>query len=286
MIDWLTESAQNLTDPPEWFLSPTELARYASFRFDKRRRDWLLGRWTAKRLLQAVQFERTGQFAPLETFEIANDADGTPYAIPNSQRRALSLSISHSHDWAFCACLSPLAEPIAWARVPSPSAGLGADMEWIEPRPGNFVGDYFTPAEIAQITAALPAERAVLTTAIWSAKEAVLKALRMGLRVDTRAVEITLMPPAPPPAPWASFGVSTTLAGGAVLNGWWHVWDGFVLTLATSGADAPAREPLAPESVLLADSAAIEETHDQGHGPVHRRIAYATRHHPRHAPRH
>ena len=40
--------------PPD-FLSVSECRTYAELTFPKRRREWLLGRWTAKRLLQLSQ---------------------------------------------------------------------------------------------------------------------------------------------------------------------------------------------------------------------------------------
>jgi 4'-phosphopantetheinyl transferase len=90
------------------------------------------------------------------------------------------LSISHSSGAAFC----------AW--TPLTTQHIGADIELIAPHPQYFIEDYFTPFEIAQCAQAPEPLRADLVTAIWSAKEAVLKALRQGLKWDTRQVEINL----------------------------------------------------------------------------------------------
>jgi 4'-phosphopantetheinyl transferase len=72
-----------------------------------------------------------------------------------------------------------------------PAGGLvqvGVDVEGIEPRADNFVQAYFSVDEMHWIGQALGDEQALLATVTWSAKEAVLKALHLGLTVDTRRV--------------------------------------------------------------------------------------------------
>src|SRR5689334_21954200 len=83
MIDWLIQSSSARSDlsqgvAPEGMLCPAEQQRLAAFGVAKRRRDWLLGRWTAKRLLQRHYAQRTGAWLPLDMFEIASDPDGAP----------------------------------------------------------------------------------------------------------------------------------------------------------------------------------------------------------------
>ncbi len=51
-IDWMR--ADSIGAPPEDFLSKAELQKLAQMRFPCRREEWLLGRWTAKRLLAAA----------------------------------------------------------------------------------------------------------------------------------------------------------------------------------------------------------------------------------------
>ncbi len=92
--------------------------------------------------------------------------------------RADCLTISHSGHLALCALAS------------GPGLRVGADLEKIEPRTETFILDYFTPAECQLVEAASAESRAVLVTLIWSAKEAMLKALGVGLRWDTRMVEV------------------------------------------------------------------------------------------------
>jgi hypothetical protein len=69
-------------------------------------------------------------------------------------------------------------------------ARLGIDVELCETRPATFAADYFTAAELACVERAPAGERARLETEVWSLKEATLKALRVGLSVDTRSIEV------------------------------------------------------------------------------------------------
>ena len=65
---------------------------------------------------------------------------------------------------------------------------LGCDLEVIEPRSPGFVADYFTADERALMAAAPDEQHPTLANAIWSGKEAALKAIRRGLAEDTRLV--------------------------------------------------------------------------------------------------
>ncbi len=263
MIYWLFESAQNMTEPPETFLSAAELEKFSTFRFDKRRSEWLLGRWTAKRLLQAVMMQQTNEMIPRDAIEIFNDADGVPH-IENLRGLAdlegLAISISHSNDHALCAVSDN---------------HVGADLELIEPREEYLVRDYFTANEVARVNASAPAQRDVLVTAIWSAKEAALKAIHKGLSVDTRAVEISIAPFKNAPIQWMPFEIKFDLENAQTLNGWWHSQDGFVLTLATTDTTTPPAQPLLLEMELMAHS-------KNQHNDAHHRIAQQTHHHARH----
>jgi phosphopantetheinyl transferase len=68
------------------------------------------------------------------------------------------------------------------------------DLEWIEPRSFEFIRDYFTPGEVKQALAGSVSQNAINATILWSAKEAVLKALTTGLRIDTQKIEIGFGP--------------------------------------------------------------------------------------------
>jgi 4'-phosphopantetheinyl transferase len=214
MIHWLTQSQAELSGQTG-FLNETETARLATLKTAKRQQDWLLGRWTAKRLLQTVLFEAEGTSIPLDMITIMNNQDGVPdYRLPITDHR-LSISISHSHGRAFVAAIEKA------------DALIGADMEKIESRPTGFGEAYFTMAEIVLGYGLAGQERAVWETAVWIAKEAVLKALHLGLSVDTRAISCLIEPVARPSSNWMPFAVrfdqKRLPKPAPALNGWWRV---------------------------------------------------------------
>lgn len=229
MIHWLTQSFDDIPsfdqkDTIGTYLNDEEQARLATLRTTKRQQDWLLGRWTAKRLLQTVLWEHNGVTLPLDMITIRNNADGVPDCQLSTAHCPLSISISHSYGRAFVAAIE------------KPNALIGADMEKIEARPAGFGEAYFTMAEIALGYGLVGPERAVWETAVWSAKEAVLKALHLGLSVDTRAVSCLIEPVARPSTTWMPFAVRLDQKRlpkpAPSLQGWWRLEDGFVLTMA------------------------------------------------------
>ncbi len=242
--------------PPTGLLGRREQEQFAALKTEKRRHDWLLGRWTSKLLVQSMIQREVGRSPELDEIVIANDADGAPYVICNSGCKQLqvTLSISHSGDLAFCAATGSPPSPEA------PSGLLGADIERVAVLPPGFVQDYFTEMEAALVDRIPIQTRDVLVTAIWSAKEAALKALRLGLTVDTRSVSCLIEPVMDPWRSWVPFQIEwdvCRLEGYALhrqgfphLSGWWQIRDGYVLTLASM----PSLKPLQSASQIETDS--------------------------------
>ena len=169
--------AQAVASPE--LLSADEQTHCARFMVAKRRHDWLLGRWTAKHLVQSYLALTQSTLLSLNQIEVLADDDGAPYA-RSGDRLLLSLSISHSGAYSFCAVCA------------QDAGAVGADVEQVETRDLSFVRTFFTEHENLAVEAAAASERDGTVTALWSAKEAVLKTLRMGLRADTRQIEIVL----------------------------------------------------------------------------------------------
>jgi 4'-phosphopantetheinyl transferase len=251
VIDWLVCLADDISleiDRPPGFLSTAERETFAGLRFPKRRREWLLGRWTAKQLFRHSQ--AAYRDLPFDAISVGNDPDGAPcLSVEKGGRLEMSLSISHRDDRAFCALSSSL-PPI-----------VGADMERIETRDPAFVQDFFTADEAERVWACPAPARDTLVTVLWSAKEATLKAMRQGLRVDTRRVEIRHVAgiepdPAkreattrvtgawPAPEAWHELGIYCALVGTAHLTAWWRPQGNYVLTLA---ALVPTDVPLSSD---------------------------------------
>ncbi|MGZ6971666.1 MAG: 4'-phosphopantetheinyl transferase family protein [Thermoanaerobaculia bacterium] len=238
------ETSARLPDrnPPVRWLTPFENAQLARLRVTKRREEWLLGRFAAKRLVSEAAPEVLGRALSPEAFEIASEDSGAPFAREISgERLPACITVSHSRDTAFCALL-PAARD---------DGTIGGDVEWIEPRSPAFVSDFFTAAEAVVWEESPRAKRPLVANAIWSAKESVLKALSLGLSVDTRGVEIRLSnEPAPGPLcprdeGWRRFDVICAAgidSGGLPLSGLWTLRGPFVVTLAARLSAPPGKD--------------------------------------------
>ena len=163
---------------------------------------------------------------PPAGFAILNGPEGAPYVdVAGRGRLAGCLSLSHCEDGAACAWCS------------DPACRHGIDLERVEARHPAFADDYLTPAENA-FAADLPeALRPVWITLAWSAREAALKALGAGLRLDTRRLAVSPPEPASMAAApgWQPLRVAVCGDTPANLDGWWQRRGDFILTLVTSG---------------------------------------------------
>jgi len=200
-------------------------------RFAKRRNDYLLGRFTAKRAV-ASRLGLGEDAASLARIEVSNAEDGAPELRLGGEPAPLAISLTDRAGWGVCA----LAEA---------GLQLGCDLELVEPRSEGFVRDYLTPAERARVVRADAGEpRHEVANLIWSAKESALKVLRTGLRRDTRSVEVTL---GEGEAQLGWWPLSVELAEGGKMPGWWRRFGPFVLSLV-AGHEAPPpaalRDPL------------------------------------------
>jgi 4'-phosphopantetheinyl transferase len=250
MIRWLVKTVVDHPDlsagrPPVGLLTPAELAQCRGYLSPRHRRDWLLGRWTAKQLIQTHLAATDGFHPTLNSFAMEQELSGAPYAASDhpalrgscgNKRMPLALSISHSNGYAFCALSGD----------GNGEVRLGADIELVEPRPESFAHDFFTADEQANLSAAPHALNELLMTATWSAKEALLKATHLGLRADPRTLQCILHPVRP--RNWTPLRVEIAPATRAQigelgpLRAWWRVIENrlrpdsfFVLTLATYG---------------------------------------------------
>src|SRR5687767_4739099 len=87
--------------PPAAWLTQPERERLAALQIPKRRQEWLLGRWTAKRLAQGYLLELEGQAPELYELGVSAGPSGAPeLRLERPARRVelreLHLSISHS----------------------------------------------------------------------------------------------------------------------------------------------------------------------------------------------
>ena len=229
--------------------------RLAELRFSKRQADWRLGRWTAKR---ALSFYLNFPDDPrcLEDIEIQAAPSGAPEVFLFNQKAALGISLSHRAGIAFCV-------------VGSSMSSIGCDLEIVEPRDDAFVGDFFTDNERTLVEKAPAEDRPLLVTLLWSAKESALKALHVGLRLDTTSMDVRSIDaastqrgedarqnprgvsrPATAPGDWSPLNVQHD--GAHVFSGWWRYADHMVRTVIV---DPPQSRTLGPIHLLEQDSA-------------------------------
>ena len=177
-VFWLEQTESDLPATDDW-LSRTEAEFLSAMRFPKRRTDWRLGRWTAKRAV-SVCLGLPFDFATAATVKILAAASGEPEVFVQGGACPVSISLSHREGVALCT-------------VAPASVTVGCDLEIIEPHSEAFAADYFTAEEqefIAQVSAR---DRPLVLSLLWSAKESTLKALHQGLRIDTRLVNVDLV---------------------------------------------------------------------------------------------
>ena len=225
MLFWLALAADDVPADDTW-LSSAERDVLGGLRFAKRRRDWRLGRYTAKQALRQGWQRTCGGSAPPE-FSILAAADGAP-EVRGVSIACPGFSLSHSGDRALCV-------------IGPPGTRVGCDIEHVEARAGAFLEDFFAPDEQARIGAVPQQDRDLVATLAWSAKESALKLLRTGLRTDTRTV-VARWQDRRPDDGWQSLEVAVPDAA-QPLRGWWQTLDEFVLTAVS--------EPAAPEPTPL-----------------------------------
>jgi 4'-phosphopantetheinyl transferase len=231
-VYWLEQTEADVPAENQW-LCAREVLCLAGLRYAKRRTDWRLGRWTAKRAL-AASLNLPTDFGALANIEIRAAPTGAPEVYLLSQPASVTISLSHRAGAALCA-------------VALHEASLGCDLEMVEPRSSAFVADYFTANEQALVQQKLLEERPLLVTLLWSAKESALKALHLGLRLDTRCMDVSPVDSAAPhaaddrqnPYPvsllapvsdgWCPLQVR--YAGDRVFRGWWRQADHLVRTV-------------------------------------------------------
>ena len=170
-VYWLEQGEADVPAENDW-LSVDEAVCVKGMHFSKRRSEWLLGRWTAKRAL-SVFLNVPAHPVVFKKMDIRPAASGAPEAFFDEQPAAVTISLSHRAGIAACA-------------VAMSGVEMGCDLEIVEPRSDAFVADYFTVEEQALVARASAADRDRLLALLWSAKESALKALHAGLRLDTR----------------------------------------------------------------------------------------------------
>jgi 4'-phosphopantetheinyl transferase len=172
---WIEQAESDLPADNEW-LSALEFAKFNTLRVPKRRADWRLGRWTAKQAVAGVLGISADQ-ASLRRIVIHPADTGEPLVHVFGFHNPITISLSHRDGRALCV-------------VALGAISLGCDLELSEPKSDAFISDYFTLEEQELVASVPPFAQSLAASLVWSAKESALKALHVGLRVDTRSVAV------------------------------------------------------------------------------------------------
>lgn len=237
-VYWLEQTEADVPAGEEW-LSAGEALRLNAIPFAKRHNDWRLGRWTAKSAC-AAYLKAPADPQVFREIEIRPAPSGVPELFFRNNPATVTISLSHRAGTALCA-------------VAPSGVALGCDLEVVEPRSDAFLADYFTAEEQALVARAPVADRSRLLALLWSGKESALKALREGLRLDTRCVIVD-----PVDALWqanengdglgdessAAIKSSSSLNGwkplrvhhteGQIYHGWWQYSGNLVRTVVAA----------------------------------------------------
>jgi len=201
---WLIVDAAGVPEGDAW-LSREERAAQAQLHSPKRRSDWRLGRFAAKRASR--RWLGGDKAAPsLASISIVADEVGAPRIEAAGSSPELGLSLSHRGGWAL-------------AVVGNPPLALGCDLELVEARTPAFRASYFCLEERRMLDRAAGVERDRLANLLWSAKESALKLQRRGLSVDTRSLEVQRVAGIAHGG-WRALRV--LCARGPALFGWWR----------------------------------------------------------------
>jgi 4'-phosphopantetheinyl transferase len=249
LVYWLEQTYADVPGADHW-LSPAEQVRLRGLRFAKRRNEWRLGRWTAKRAV--ASFLKLPQSSQAFSGICIRAADcGAPevflddrLVLGPSALPAPAISLSHRAGAALCA-------------VALPGVELGCDLETLEPREESFLQVYFTAEEQALVRQGPASDRARLLALLWSAKESALKMMRVGLRADTRSVAVT---PREHLSAQEWHRLEVRSACGTLFQGWWRTRGCKVMTVVVNPApDRPVRLPLFPSATLCPSEASSAE---------------------------
>lgn len=227
-VYWIEQVEADVPVDNYW-LSANEARRLNDMRFPKRRNDWRLGRWTAKRAL-SLYWDMPDDFGFFAEIEIRPAPSGAPRVFLTDEPAGVTISLSHSSGKAVCA-------------ITRSEVALGCDLEKIEQRSDCFIRDYFTADEQNLVARSFANDRGCVSTLLWSAKESALKALQMGLRLDTRSV---IVRPRELSAGDGWHPLEASTAGCQVFHGWWQHADGYLRTLVSAPQANPPICRIAP----------------------------------------
>lgn len=152
-------------------LHPLELNYYNNLKFEKRKKEYLLGRYSAKMALSVLSRENQ-----LDSILIEQGVFKQPIVSGSAMLQNLEVTITHC-DGLAAAVAFPQAYP------------LGIDIERVSPDKIKVIEREMTEEE-KKILKVLPMSEAASLTSFWTAKEALSKVLKTGLTTPFYIFEI------------------------------------------------------------------------------------------------
>jgi 4'-phosphopantetheinyl transferase len=171
--------AQPAIDSLRTILSADEQARAARYLFDKHRRRFIACRGQVRRILAGYL---NGDPAEIR---FLYGPKGKPALAGSWSDSAIQFNVSDSHELAICAVVL--------------NRNLGVDLEYVR-QPSDFdsLAERFFAAREVDVLRSLSDERLLEGFFnCWTRKEAVLKAVGVGLSMPLNRVEVTLVPHEP-----------------------------------------------------------------------------------------
>lgn len=169
----------------DYVLHSSERHEYLALTNLPRKREWFCGRIAAKEAVRRLLKLSLNLNVCSADVIVKTNEQGQPYATGKWIDLAGAepyLSISHKAGIA-----------VAIAAHRTSSQGVGIDVEVIEPKENGFEKLAFLPEEISELQKAAGANKDKLVIQFWSAKEAVGKALGLGLSANPRSLKAHLL---------------------------------------------------------------------------------------------
>lgn len=232
---YLMQEERDLPAGLDW-LSPREHEQLSHVAAGAHVRDWLVGRWTAKRAVAARRVP--GAPLPLGRIEILATPDGVPQVFVGAVAAPYCVSIAPRAGRALCV-LTALGN------------AAGCDLQVVAPHDVVIAAGSFTDEELTLLRTTSGAARDALATALRSAKASALNLLREGMRLPAAVAEVALGEWSDREA-WAPLVVESP-EHRCLLPGWWRPVDDLVLTVVSAAASGAPRALDQPQEAAEED---------------------------------
>lgn len=170
-------------------LSKDELERYNKFVFAKHKRRFALARIALRKILsQYIKIPAQDIYS--QQFDFQQSAKNIKFYYSDygkpflHAQHNIQFNLSHSKDLAILAITK--------------NHAIGVDIEYFSPRPYLGIAKHlFSNEEINALTNLPPSLTSLAFFAIWAQKEAIMKAVGLGLSYPTKEITLSLIPQKP-----------------------------------------------------------------------------------------